>query len=567
MSYISAITSNNEVIVWHRDEDNKRVESRYPAPYYFYVDDPDGEFKTIFDTRVTKLTFPNAREYYNTRRQMIDSGFKLWESDISPELRVLSNKFYKQPAGRVNMTLYDIEVDYDPEIGFSSPKNPYAPINAISMYHLYSNKMVVLCVPPPSMKDVTPQELYDMCDAIVPIDKSFETHIEIFDNEQELLLYFLEEIEDTDILSGWNSDLFDMPYIGARIERVLGSVHFKRLSFTAAEPPAWKEVEVMKRVQLALELKGRMSLDYMQLYKKYEPGERHSYKLASIEEEVGLGLPKLNYPGSLHDLYHQNFAYFMRYSIRDSEILMGFEKVLGYLDVASQMYHISCGLATHVQGTLKLAELAITNFCHHELKRVVPNITRPDIDRQIGGALVLLPQIGLHKMIGSIDITSLYPSAIRSLNISPEKIIGQFTMCEEAQAAIQRGDDTELLFEYEDGTGETRTAREWKDFLLENKWAVSGYGTVFTQDTPGIIPSVLADWFATRKKYQSEMKSANNQAVELLMSYGKTRDEAEAIITSAKKATPPEDEVIRSGAEELVDDDPDDVDMFDDYEG
>ena len=228
-------------------------------------------------------------------------------------------------------------------------------------------------------------------------------------------------------------------------------------------------------------------------------------------------------------MYNNNFAYFVRYNIRDSEILRGFEQKLGYVDVASQMYHISCGLASHVQGTLKLAELAMVNYCHHEIKRVVPNIIRPDIDRQIDGALVLLPKIGMHNNIGSIDITSLYPSAIRSLNISPEKIIGQFTATVDAQEAIQHETGDELLFEYNSGKTETKTAKQWRERLLSKKWAVSGYGTVFNQNQSGIIPSVLSNWFATRKQYQANKKQAIQQATEVLVEYTAAKEAAELV--------------------------------------
>lgn len=560
MSYISAITQKDNVVVWERDEQNVRFKRIYPAPYYFYVDDPDGTFKTIFDTPVSKLAFKTGNEYYKARRELSDSGYKLWESDIPPELRVLSNNYYNQPAMKLNITLWDIEVDYNLEMGFSSPRHPYAPINSISMFHMHRNEMVVLCVPPPG-QPWTEELLRKACNEAEPLPTDYTTIFKIFPDEAELLKEFLVEIEDTDLLSGWNSDFFDTPYIAKRIEQTLGTHFFRRLSFPGAELPRWEEVERNRQMQLIIHLSGRMSLDYLQLFRKYEPGERHSYKLASIEEEVDLGLPKLEYEGSLHDLYHQDFPFFVRYNIRDSEILRGFELTLGYVDVASQMYHISCGLAQHVQGTLKLAELAIVNHCHHNIKRVVPNISRPDIDRQIDGALVLLPQIGMHKYIGSIDITSLYPSGIRSLNISPEKIIGQFTLNADAQVAIMFAMDKTLLLEYNDGTTESHTGAEWQEILISKRWAVSGYGTVFNQDEPGIIPSVLTDWFATRKAYQAKKKEATNNAIALLSKYMSVEAATAAVSKSAQAS-----ENIDQPSE-MVDDDSDDSDMYDDYEG
>ena len=195
----------------------------------------------------------------------------------------------------------------------------------------------------------------------------------------------------------------------------------RAMSFLEGNDPVFVEVsekgkpgtaDSKKPIQtfLKLELSGRILADYMVLYKKYEASEKPSYKLATISEDVLVDdeteeplLPKLEYEGSLFDLYQKDFAYFVRYNIRDSEILHGFERKLAYVELANQMYHLSCGLFVHVPGTLKLAELAIVNYCHHELKRVVNDVTEPEIDKMIEGALVLLPQIGMHDMLGSIS--------------------------------------------------------------------------------------------------------------------------------------------------------------------
>ena len=197
MSYISAISSNDKVIVWERDSENQRIQQIYQAPYYFYVDDPEGEFKTIFDTPVSKLIFKNSREYYNARKKCESSGLKMWESDIAPEIRVLSNFYYNKPAQKLNITFWDIEVDYNTEMGFSSPKFPYAPINSISMFHQYRNEMVVLCVPPAGQA-WTVELLEKECNAVHEMPADYKTIYKIFENEEALLLDFLTEIEDTD---------------------------------------------------------------------------------------------------------------------------------------------------------------------------------------------------------------------------------------------------------------------------------------------------------------------------------------------------------------------------------
>lgn len=559
MSYISAITKNNKVYVWERTVDGNRVLLDYPAPYYFYFDDPEGEYETIFDTPVSKIEFRTSGEYNAAKKKFQQEGITTWESDIPAELRLLSNKYYNKPAPKLNITMLDIEVDYDPNIGFSTVQNPYAPINACALVHEWTKEIVVLAVPPP-LKDGEAPWTEDRLQAEVktiapnaPLDPKYHLRIVMCADEVELLLNILAEIEDSDILSGWNSDFFDMPYIAMRIAMVLDNVKLDlstrtdfddrtgkpKLSFVNNPNPEASKCRFLKQLDfdthgsvtfrpvatdkgklmgITIDMIGRVKVDYMNLVKKYEPGERASYKLKVVSESVLVDdktkeplLPKLEYEGSLADLYRENFAFFIRYNIRDTEILSGFEQKLGYVDLANLNVHLSTALFTHVQGTLKLAELALINYCHHTLKRVVKNITAPEIDRQIDGALVLLPQVGMHDLMGSIDITSLYPSGIRSLNISIETIRGQFAGFGKDAQEIALGSNVSLTFVLESTKQEiVATAAEWREWLLKKKWAVSGYGTVFDQTKQGFIPAILTEWFAMRKKYQALKKQAQD---------------------------------------------------------
>jgi len=515
MSYISAITKGDDVIVWERDETG-RHEVIYRAPYYFYVKDHNGAYETIFGDRVSKVDFATARQYYETKKDYKEDDVELFESDISPEMRILSSKYYGKPAPKLHITFFDIEVNYDPEIGFASTKNPYAPINSISLVHEWSKELIVITVPP--IEGWTEERLLkEVNEAVpgVPIPSEYKTRFIICNSEKDLLIQFIAELDDSDIVCGWHSDLFDWPYIARRIEKILGKNALRYLSFPGAEMPAFREIESMGQTSETLDLSGRLTADYLKLYRKYEPSEHGSYKLSSIEEEVGLGLPKLEYEGTLHELYRKRFPFFIRYNIRDSEILHGFEKKLGYVELANQMYHISCGLFRHVGGTLKLAEHAIINHCHHNLKKIVPDSKPPMEDRQIEGAFVLEPKIGLHEWIGLIDVSSLYPSSIRAINISPETLRGQFDKEVLAAEEIAKGSAVELTLNLETGETVTNTADGWREWLVERKWAVSGYGTVFDQNEQGIIPAVVADWYNKRiqlqKNEEQSQKMGDNE--------------------------------------------------------
>ena len=504
MSYISAWRNGNSVVVWERTPTG-RIVKEYPAPYYFYAPREGGKYKSIFGEELDKIVCKTWDAMKNAVIECENVKVPTFESDIAPELKVLAAHYYDVPPPKLNITFLDIEVDYDPSIGFSSTSDPYAPINAIAIHHYWKNKSIVFAVPPPMFDlDTFDNSLRDLSDVVICKD------------ERDLLHKFLDEIKDSDCLSGWNSAMFDIPMICKRIEMVLGSAALDRMSFPncGTKTVRYKEVELFGRVSITADLRGRISLDYLELFKKYEMEKRATYKLEAIADEILPHLPKLSYDGSLASLYKNDFNHFVRYNIRDTEILKGFEDKLGYVNLANVMYHSATGLAPHVLGTIRLADLSIINYCHNVMDVKVPDWVAKE-DGSIEGAIVLLPQIGMHKNVASVDINSLYPSAIRSINISPETLIGQFPSKGHAWQQISTKSDQELLFEYDDGRTDYKTAKEWNKFFLEKKWAISGYGTVFDQNKIGVIPALLADWYALRKKYQKMKVEAGDKAKEV----------------------------------------------------
>lgn len=503
-------------MVWERSDEGRSLRT-FKAPHYFYVKDKEGKDVTMYGDRVTRIDFPNGAAFRAAKQDLQSDGIDMFESDIQPELKVLSENYYDVPAPNLHVTFFDIEVDYNTEVGFSSVANPYAPINSIALYHAYKNEYVVLAVPPDDSwtEDRLAKEVNDK--VALPDDMNID--IRLFKTEKELLLYFLVEIEDSDLICGWNSDFFDVPYVGKRLEKI-GKRYFRMMSFPEADIPKFREVERFGSVHETLDLSGRVSVDYLALFQKYEMEERHSYKLESISDEILSDLPKLEYSGTLARLYRDDFAYFVRYNIRDTEILHGFEDRLGYVELANQMCHLSTGQFKHVGGTLKLAELAMINYCHHKLGGLVVNDMHvPDDNGRIQGAFVLLPQVGLKENVSSVDIASLYPSSIRSINISKETIIGQFVNNVKAAEEIAKNSAAPLVFLFENGETSKLPACDWRTLLKEKKWAVSGYGTVFDQNKQGIIPKILEDWYAARKDLKKKMVQAKEAGDKIKAAY------------------------------------------------
>lgn len=517
MSYINAERVDGKIYVWERTDPKTRILKKYATPLYFYVEDPKGTFLSLYGDKCSKLEFTKPEEYHYAKQQFQRSKLKTFESDVSFEYKLLSEKYYDKPLPTLNVTFLDIEVDYNKEFGFAGTKNPYAPINAIAIYHQWEKRTVVYSVPPKSW-GTDPKKWNEM------LDKSLLelSEIHFCKDEHDLLLRMLVEFEESDALVGWNSNFFDIPYIGLRIEKVLGKSFLNKLSFDDAPKPKYREVEIYGNLQNALDLGGRLNIDYIDLFKKFEASGRPSYKLEAISNELLPDLPKLTYEGSLADQYNKNYNFFLRYNIRDTECLRGFEEKLGYVALANQMYHSSTGLYKNILGVIKTAEYSIMNYCHKTLN-VVCNDSK-DVDMLMNdhadGALVLSPKIGFHKWIGSIDINSLYPSAIRSLNISPETIIGQFVNEEQDYKDIAIGSsETSHTLLLEDNDRLTKTAKEWRTYLKSRKWAISGFGTVFDQNKLGVIPAILAEWYSLRKEYQATQKKAEKDGNKDLSEY------------------------------------------------
>ncbi len=497
MSYLSASLSKDKknVLVWERNDNNKRIIKKYEAPYYFFVKDDDGDYLDIFNNKLTRVDASNSYDFFNIKTELKKSGYKLYESDISPHYKILSEHYYNQKSGKINLTFYDIEVDYDKNLGFPSVNNPYAPISAISLIHYFKNETKLFIVLPSNNR----WNISDIDD-----ESKQNCEIVICKDEKELLLRYIEEISDVDVLSGWNSSFYDDVYAYKRLKIVFGNSLSDKLSFDDAPPPAIKEIEKFGSINETIEYFGRQNLDYLELFKKFEVKERHSFRLEDVAEDLLPELPKLKYKGSLHDLYYNDFPEFVKYNIRDTVILKGLEDKLGYMATAIEYYRSSCVLLKDVLGTVKIIESVIINEYHNTYNQRVPDVSDSSylLMDTFAGALVLPPQVGEHKNIGSIDLESLYPSAIRANNISPETLVGQFEKKHIAYENITNQTDDILVVGFVDGTSKKMSVNEWIEFIRDKKLILTGYGTLFSSDKQGVIPSLLDKWFVQRKVYK-----------------------------------------------------------------
>jgi len=526
MSYVDALFDREHDRIHVVERHNGRREYReYPATYIFYYDDPRGKFQSIYGNPVSRFSTRNNKEFRKEIR--IQSGKGIYESDINPVFRCFEENYKGQDAPKLQTAFFDIEVDFDPERGFSKPEDPFNPITAISVYLDWLDQLVTLVIPPKSMSAETAQE----------IAGQFENTM-IFEREEDMLSTFLDLIEDADVLSGWNSEGFDIPYTVMRITRVLSKDDTRRMCLWG-QLPKQRTFERFGAENLTFDLIGRVHMDYMQLYRKYTYEERHSYSLDAIGDHE-LGERKTQFEGTLDQLYNQNFKTFIDYNRQDTMLLARLDKKLRFLDLANELAHANTVLLQTTMGAVAVTEQAIINEAH-ERGLVVPNRKErlTDEDTQAAGAYVAYPKKGIHEWVGAIDINSLYPSAIRALNMAPESIVGQLRpiMTDryikdkmnsgssfaaaweglfgslEYTAVMEQQRGTEITIDWQDGEETVHSSAEiWHMIFDSNQpWILSANGTIFTFEKEGVIPGLLDRWYRERKELQVKLKEATSK--------------------------------------------------------
>ena len=521
MSYVDALfdREHDRIHVVERRNGERRYQE-YPANYVFYYDDARGKFQSIYGTQVARFSTRSNKEFRKELR--MQSGKQCYESDINPVFRCLEDNYKGQDAPRLNAAFFDIEVDFDPERGYSRPDDPFNAITAISVYLGWLDQLVTMAVPPRSISMETAQQ------QVSDFPNTF-----LFESEAEMLLMFLDLIDDADVLSGWNSEGYDIPYTVQRITRVLSKDDTRKFCLWG-QLPKQRTFERFGAENITFDLVGRVHMDYMQLYRKYTYEERHSYSLDAILEYEELE-GKTKYEGTLDQLYNQDFKKFIEYNRQDVNGLANLDKKLRFLDLANTLAHENTVLLPTTMGAVAVTEQAIINEAH-ERGMVVPNRQErySDDDTQAAGAYVAYPKKGLHEWIGSIDINSLYPSAIRALNMAPETIIGQLRphmtnrYIQERQqqrmsfaasweglfgtleytAVMEQQRGTEIIIDWQDGTESVHSAAEVWRMIFDSRqpWMLSANGTVFTYEREGVVPGLLKRWYAERKDMQKKAR-------------------------------------------------------------
>lgn len=518
--YIDALHNKKaEVVQFIVRENGERKIETHPVDHHFYIEDPRGSYRSMWGHPLKKITPSTSTEKRKLLNQF--TGRK-WESDINPIMRLIEQKYKNSETPKLNVAFFDIETDFDLVHGYSDPADAFNPITSVAVYLQWCKTMVCLAVPPKTMTRERADQIAEEVGNTI-----------IFDREADMLDAFIDLVDDADVVSGWNSEAYDIPYIVHRIVRLLGKQETRRLS-PFNEMVAKRTFERGGKELNTYDFPGKLHLDYMQLYKKYTYEEKHSYSLNSIAE-IELDDKKVEYDGSLHQLYNYDFKKFLEYNIQDTMLLDRLDAKLQYIDLCNTIAHANHVLIATTMGAVAMIDQAIVVEAHDN-GVIVPDNNRSEVDSRAAGGWVATPKTGLHKWIGSADLTSLYPSVIRAFNMSPETIVGQLDLSEtyreidtwigaaashtygnwwndrfcplEMERFHSRDYSTKMKLKLESGETYDVTGSELNDLIFHSgqPWCISANGTVFNHSKQGIIPTLLTKWFRERKQLQGTSK-------------------------------------------------------------
>jgi len=463
------------------DDEKGHVEFPVDAIRYAYRKKQGGEIKSLYGDELEEVM------YYT------DGDQSLFESDVSAEVKTLS-KVYEDsddPSEGHRVGIIDIEVDSTG--GFPNIELGDKEITCIALYDTPTETYwsFVLDV---ERKIVSRTEKVKM----KPTDtKEYEWHIKSFRHEEDLLKAFLNRWEECNfsIITGWNSNGFDLPYIYARIREILGKKHGYRLSSIGCA--------YLHQFSKTMRIAGISCLDYMELYKKFIGKDQPSFSLGYIgQEEVDQS--KTQFRGSLVELYKQDLDKYVEYNLQDVKIVAALDQKLDFIHLARSVCHKGHVPYEWYMYSSRWIDGALLTYLHRN-KLVAPN--KPEGGKEayeamkeqgaegFEGAYVKDPIPGLYDWVYSADVTSLYPSVIMSLNVSPETKLGKIENW-----------DTEKFVNGQTGgvviNGIQYTSDQFKDLIVNHKYSISSNGVLYRQDKVGVVPAILDMWFSERMEYR-----------------------------------------------------------------
>jgi len=458
---------------------------------YGYVKDPRGKLKAIDGKTVRRI---KVTKEVGEASKNNDTKHLYYETDVPLETRVLIDKYGDSDTPSIGHREMNFDIETEILQGFPDWKNPVNKITAIAWHEKLADEYCVLVL-----------------DENSRVQDSVNDNVEIisFATEEALLETFIEKYQQIQphILTGWNIEGFDIPYLLNRITRVLGGGAERALSPVGV-------INYREGLDKWF-IEGVSILDYMLLYKKFTMGERPSYRLDAIGKfEVDLG--KVEYEGNLDDLFESDINKYIDYNLNDVEIVKRLDEKLKFIDLCRAICHK--GHIPYQQIHITSAYLEGAILTHTRKLGVVTKNKPYNVvkENKFSGAFVKVPEPGRYEWIYDLDLTSLYPSIIMTLNISPETKVGIFTdfNSDDFRAGKERTWTLDIGGKFRQlNTGEVL------EFLKAEKCSIASNGTMFKTDKSGLIPSILDRWFGERVEYKNLRKKYEKEGDDAKVAY------------------------------------------------
>ena len=314
------------------------------------------------------------------------------------------------------------------------------------------------------------------------IYQSFRTEYELLSS---FINWWMVEQNTPEVITGWNSELYDIPYLCRRLERILGNKLMRRMSPWGLVTE--REIHIMGRRNITYDVGGVTQLDYLNLYKKFTYKAQESYRLDYIAS-VELGQKKLDHSefDTFKDFYTQGWQKFVEYNIIDVELVDRMEDKMKLIELAITMAYDAKVNYADVFYQVRMWDTIIYNYLKKK-NIVIPPKERSDKDAKYAGAYVKEPKPGKYDWVVSFDLNSLYPHLIMQYNISPETLIET----RHPSVTVDR-----LLSEQE---------------VIEGEYAVCANGAQYRKDVRGFLPEIMEKIYKDRTIYKKKMLAAKQE--------------------------------------------------------
>ena len=466
--YTNVIQWGNNILV-REIKNGKRTNSkiRYSPTLYAFVKEKT-PYKTLDGEYVTDISFDTIKE----AKEWIEN------TKSQPEL-VYGNTQYPYTyisdtyKGRVNwdlekLLIVTIDIEVQCENGFPSPSKAEEELLSITIKNHQSKRIAVWGIG--DFKTEREDVSYIKCESEVHLLKEF--------------LVFWEKYWP-DIVTGWNSEFFDIPYICNRIKKLFGEKELKRLSPWGGVRD--REVYQMGRTHQVYDIQGIAALDYFDLYRKFTYSAQESYRLDHIAF-IELGERKEGNPyETFREWYTKDYQSFIEYNINDVELVDKLEDKMKLIELCLTMAYDAKVNYTDVLGSVRYWDILIYNYLR-EKNIVIPQKSKSEKVEKFEGAYVKDPLVGMHKWVMSFDLNSLYPHLIMQYNISPETLVSSS--------------------EKKDGLVNKILNGELKN---DTDYCMTPNGAFFRKDKRGFLPEIMEIMYNDRTKYKKLMLDAKQK--------------------------------------------------------